>query len=137
MPQAHLPESALGKLGLEPQDIVPSTVEGPAIDRTQFRACKLTGMTGLATGGPSAQSATFKLEQSADGVGGWTDFGDALTAITADSSEQAQNFDLLGADKFIRVSCTVALTGGTSLLVAAALDLMGPQVGPTADPSST
>ncbi len=132
MPLAHIPEMTSGKFGIAPQSTVAATVNGSAVDRTQFRAAKLSGLAGAASGTPTTQSVIYKLQDSADGSTGWADFGTALADLDGDNEIANGNFDLAGAKKFVRAVATVAFTGGTSpeQLIGAVLILMGAQEDP-------
>ena len=130
----HDPAKALGTMGLEPQTQAAGTFDGPWMSRIGHESAKLTGIVGAAEGGPSAQSAIFFLEDATSIAGaGAAAFGAAVPAIIADDLADSVNLDLGGAREFVRGRCTIALTGGTGLPVAAVLTLMGTVSPPTAD----
>jgi hypothetical protein len=105
-----------GVSGVRPKAATAGTEKGPGVDRTNFRSCKLIGQTGAATGGPSSQSATHKLQHSDTDVdGNYVDFtGGAIAAHVADNQHSELNIDLSGAKQWIRAVAVVALSGGSS-----------------------
>jgi len=101
--------------GHSPADQVAGTINGAAIERTNFKSCKLHAACGAASGAPSAQSVDSKLQESADGSTGWADIaGAAVTQMTGDDEEQTVDVDLGSALNYIRVVTVVAFTGGTA-----------------------
>lgn len=101
--------------GIKPQSTTAATINGPAIDRVGKYSCVLQGSCGDATGSPSAQSVTHKLQHSADGSTGWTDLADAAAAaLTANDTAVEVDVDLSGALRYIRAVAVVAFTAGTS-----------------------
>lgn len=102
--------------GILPKAASSETINGASIDRLGYDSCVLHVLTGAATGSPSAQTADFKIQDSADG----TTFADvssetsAIDQITADNTDGELDLDLSGLRRYIRVVCVVALTGGTS-----------------------
>lgn len=76
--------------------------------------------TGAATGGPTAQSVTVKIQESADGSTGWTDVTDlaeveAATVVSdADNQVKTLAFYPTALKQYIRVVATTAFTGGTT-----------------------
>lgn len=109
----------LGAAGVLPQNSGAATVNGSAIDRGDYQSCVVHAMTGTATGSPSAQSHTFKLQDSPDGSTDWNDLTDVhgnvySTEITADETIADLDVKLGGAKKYIRVVATVAFTDGSS-----------------------
>lgn len=126
-------ELLLTVLGIIPASTVAATVNGPAIDRTGFLSCVLTGLAGAATGAPTTQSVIYKLQESVDGSTGWTDITDAaMAAITTDDTGDELDVNLAGAELFIRVVATVSFTGGTTpaQLIAATVALGGANKAP-------
>jgi hypothetical protein len=92
-----------------------ATITGPAIDRTGYGSCVLHHQCGDATGGPTTQTVSCKLQDSADGSTGWADVaGAAPAALTANNAAAEVDVDLSGARRYVRVVETVAFTGGTS-----------------------
>jgi len=87
---------------------------------TQAAGIYLTGnillSVGAASGEPTAQSVTLKLQESdaSDGSGMEDVTGATISALTADNAYSAKDFDLAGLKRYIRVVVTVALTAGTS-----------------------
>lgn len=101
--------------GIKTQAAAAGTVNGAAIDRVGRYSCVLQGSCGDATGSPSAQSVTHKLQHSADGSTGWADLDNAaLTAFTANDSAGEVDVDLSGALRYIRAVAVVAFTAGTT-----------------------
>jgi hypothetical protein len=118
------------EVGLKPINSAASaTNKGAAIDRLGFDSGVLHAMVGAAAGGPSAQSAIFKLQESDTTTDG--DFADvtgaSLAAMTADNASGYLDINLQGFKRYIRVVCTVALTSGSTptLPVAATITLGG------------
>lgn len=143
----HIGESVFTIGGIRPQDPVPGTINGAAVNRTTvanggvFLSGKLLLSVGAATGGPSAQTVDAKVQDSADGSTGWADLTDkdgnviAVTQITADDTDESQSFDLAKAKAFIRTVVVVTLTGGTTptIPVACTLALGGGETRPVAE----
>jgi hypothetical protein len=131
-----------GTPGIAPQSQSGAgTINGTGVDRLQaagsFSSCAIAGLTGAVSGSPTAQSATFKLQDSADN----STFADyvppglsaAPTLVLSAANAAGQvGIDLSGARQYVRVVCTVAFTGGSSptLLVGAGLILGGAQQEP-------
>ena len=102
-----------------------------------YRSLVLCAFTGAAAGGPTATSATYKMQTSADGTT-WTDAKDrdgatVSLAVTAASTAAELDVDLQevvpdGHDR-LRFVETVTLTGGTTptLLSGATLIFGGGQ----------
>lgn len=125
------------KVGLKPTNSAASaTNKGAAIDRVGFLSATMHAACGAAAGGPSAQSAIFKLQESdTDQDADFADIDDAaLAAMTADNGEGKLDINLQMRKKYIRVVCTVALTGGSTptLPVSACLILGGADTLPAA-----
>jgi hypothetical protein len=117
-------------VGLKPINSAASaTNKGDAIDRLGFNSAVMAAAVGAAAGGPSARSAIFKVQQSDTTTDG--DFvdvsGAALAAMTADNASGYLDLNIQGLKRYIRVVCTVALTGGTTptIPVAATIILGG------------
>ena len=120
-------------MGHPPEDSVPAVITGAAIERTNFKSCKLHGGCGAATGGPSAQTVDVKLTHSATSGGSYVDLPDAaITQLVADDTEDSVNVDLGGALNYIKVVTTITLTGGTTptIPVNTAIALGGSTVRP-------
>jgi len=108
-------------LGTVPEAASAGSVNGPAIDRLGYGSCELVVATGAATGTPTTTSVTSKLQHSDDGSTSWTDLTDgAGPTVAAASSIGSVGVDLAGAKRFVRVSRTVAFTGGTTPTVGVA-----------------
>ena len=119
--------------GIDPANASAGTTNGAAIDRRGFLSCVLHHAAGAATGAPSAQTADAKLQDSADGSGGWADLsGAAAVQLTADDAEDELDIDLSAAKEFIRVVSVVGFTDGTSpaIPVAATVVLGGSDTEP-------
>lgn len=121
-----------GAAGIKPQNSAAATVNGAAVDRLRYQSCVVVCMTGAATGSPTTQTLTFKVQDSADGTTGWADLEDVggtvySKVVSADDTVTDLDVKLGGARQYIRVVCTVAFTGGTTPRndVAAALVLAG------------
>lgn len=101
--------------GHSPIDSVAAVINGAAIERTDYKSCKLHAACGLASSTPTTQSVISKLQQSVDGSTGWTDVtGAATTDMTADDGDESVDVDLGGVENYIRVVTTIAFTGGTT-----------------------
>lgn len=110
-------------IGIEPQSSAAGTVNGGwhSLRSNRPLSCVIHGQTGQATGTPTTQSVTYKLQDAADDGSGSVDAGTAAdftggggTAITADSSDDEIDVDLKGARDYVRVVGTVAFTGGST-----------------------
>lgn len=114
-------------LGVAPQSSQAATVNGAAIDRAGYMGALVTGLTGTATGSPTTQSTTYKVQDSADGSTGWADYNTSATALTANDGVKEISVDLRGAKKYIRVVAVVAFTGGSTpaQLIGATVGLTG------------
>ncbi len=129
------------RVGTVPFADTGTVVNGTSVDRSAINtplSCQLVGAAGAATGSPSAQTADFKIQDSADDST-FADFSDkdgaaALTQLAADNASAVRNVDLSGARQFIRVVSTVVLTGGASPTwpVASFMEFGGGSVVPTA-----
>lgn len=130
-----------GTPGIAPQALAAATANGTGVDRVsaagEFASCCIAAVTGATSGTPTTETATFKLQDSADN----SSFADyvppglaaAPTLVLSAANTAGQlGIDLSGARQYVRVVCTNAFTGGSSptLLVAAALVLGGAQVDP-------
>lgn len=117
------------EVGLKPTNSAASaTNKGAAIDRLGFLSAVIACAIGSAAGSPSAISATYKLQESDTTTDGdFTDVsGAALAAMTANDSSGYIDANLQGLKRYIRVVCTVALTGGsTPTLPVAATVILG------------
>jgi len=118
------------EMGVVPVSSVAQTVDGPAYNRrgttgADSGASVVVHLSvGSATGGPSTQSVTAFLADSADGSTDWQGAG-SVTATLTNDDEQASgdNVNLVGFRKFIRASVTVAFTGGSSPEIPVAVTL--------------
>ena len=107
--------------GTVPAAPAAGTRTGAAIDRDGFDSCVLFVQAGAATGAPTTLSLTAKLTECATSGGSYTDVpGAAITAITAVSTSARVNVDLSGCLRYLKVSETVAFTGGTAPTLGAA-----------------
>lgn len=120
-----------GYKGVAPVSSAAATVNGGSIDRQGFMSAILSAITGVATGTPSTQTVTVKIQDSADGSTGWADYtpdvGSASFTITADGTFNDVNVNLRKAKRYIRAVIVVAFTGGSSpdQLVTALVQLAG------------
>lgn len=95
---------------------------GAAVDLEGQRSFKLVAHFAGTTGSPTTASATFALESSANGSTGWHAVndrdGNAVTlAVTAAQKVNSVDVDtqyFTVGDAYIRVTPTVAFTGGTA-----------------------
>jgi hypothetical protein len=120
--------------GFSPRASAGEVINGAAINRQDFQSCVLHARSGAVSGAPTAVTYDARLQESADGITGWTDIpGAAVEQITAADTEKHVNVNLAGVKPYIRVVGTVAFTGGTSptLNVAATVVLGGAVVKPT------
>ena len=121
------------KLGVVPAARSAGASNGTGFDKAGALSCKLVVLTGAATGTPTTQSATAKIQHSDDNST-FADYtppdGSASVAVTAVDSTGSVDVDLSGAKQYIRVVMTTAFTGGTTptLLSAAAVELAGKAV---------
>lgn len=121
------------KAGLAPISLAAGASNGGAIDRSGMQSAKLICSVGAATGSPSAQSVTTKLQDSATSGGTYVDYTDpdtgsvaACAAVIADDTAAEVNVNLKSAKQFIRTVETVAFTGGSSPeIVSAPLVILG------------
>ena len=104
-------------------------VTGSSVDRTDYLSGVLHLACGAASGAPTAQSVSAKIQHSDDGST-WADAGIATSALTANNSEVELDVNLAGLKKYVRVVVLVSFTGGTSpaIPVAATLVLGGARV---------
>ncbi|RJS14620.1 hypothetical protein DRW03_34655 [Corallococcus sp. H22C18031201] len=115
--------------GTVPAAVAAGIRNSVAVDRLGFDSCVLTASTGAASGTPTALSLAAKLQESADGQGGWTDLpGAAVEPLAAPNAVARVNVRLPTAKRYVRVVETVALTGGSSptLGVSSLIVLCGP-----------
>lgn len=117
--------------GISPQSTAAATVNGPAIDRQDFFSAVLAGITGAATGSPTAISVIYKLQDSADGSTGWVDFGGSVT-VDAVNEHGRVDVNLGSAKRYIRAVAVVSFTGGTTpqINIGAVVALGGAQIKP-------
>ncbi|QSQ17185.1 hypothetical protein [Myxococcus landrumensis] len=115
--------------GTVPAAVGAGTRNSAAVDRLGFDSCVLAASTGAATGTPSGMSLAAKLQESADGQGGWTDLpGASIESLTAPNGVARVNVRLSTAKRYVRVVEAVTLAGGTSPTLGASslLVLCGP-----------
>lgn len=109
--------------GTVPAAVGAGTRNGTGIDRTGYNSLKLHVQTGAVSGGPSDQTVSFKIQDSADNSS-FADYtppnGSAATAqITAANSSASVSVDLTSARKYVRVQEVTAFTGGTTPTIGA------------------
>ena len=110
--------------GHSPKNASSETINGAAIERTDFKSCKLHAACGAASGSPTAQAVDSKLQQSVTGSGAWTDItGAAVTQMIADDGEEFVDVDLGGVENYIRVVTVILLTAGTTPAIAVAAEV--------------
>ncbi len=120
--------------GFSPTASAGETINGAAIDRKDFQSCVLHARSGAVSGAPTTVTYDVRLQESADGVAGWTDIpGAAIAQIAAADTEKHVDVNLAGAKRYIRAVAVIAFTGGTAptLVVAATVALGGAVVKPT------
>jgi hypothetical protein len=108
------------------------TVNGATIDRVSHsmtQSCVMHTVLISDAGGPSAISVQSTLQHSPDGAN-WSNYepdgvnAAQASALTAVATENSLPVDLTLADRYIRVSTVVTLTGGTSPTAAVVADLI-------------
>lgn len=109
-------------VALAPQSTTAATVNGVAIDMKGFRSCVFTGISGLESGGPTAYSIVWKVQESTDGAT-FSDISGATATETGDIStnQEATEIDIeLEQDitdytyRYLRLVATVSFTGGVA-----------------------
>ena len=122
----NLGESAKVTAGIAPNTFAAGTLTPIVIDRFGFEDAIVHVKVGIATGTPTAQSVTLKL-QTGDAAGG-SDMadvaGDALAALTADNGEAELNLDLAGYKRYLQVLPTVSFTAGTTPKIPVAVTVV-------------
>jgi hypothetical protein len=113
-----------------------ASANGGDVDLWGYSGNAITILTGAFTG--TSPSATFKVESSATGVGGWVAVDDSeLDGVTGNASGFAvaaasvAMIGYIGSTRFIRVN--LVAVGGTStptVSVAAAVARIGPKSAP-------
>lgn len=108
---------------LAPASQVAGSRNGTAIDITDFRSGVLVVNLGAVSGTPTTTSVTYALQSNTDGGStGWAALkdqdGNGITlAVTAGGASQEKDFTLQYIPQdhlFVRVTETVAFTGGTA-----------------------
>jgi hypothetical protein len=118
-PNGNMSKTIYHEIGFRPSVCAnaTTTVNGVEIDTLGLNAdiC-LVARTGAASGSPSAQSATFKVQESDTSGSGYTDItGWTTAAITADSTSAKVDCPSAYIKKrYLRIVATVSLTGGSS-----------------------
>lgn len=106
------------KIGINPQDSAAGTVNGGAIDLLSFeQSDKAVALCqcGAASGTPTTQSVTFKLQHCDTSGGTYVDVTDGgADAMTADNSVDKIPFQPSALKRYVRLVSVVAFTGGTT-----------------------
>lgn len=100
---------------------------GIAVDRKGFLSAVIAAAIGEITGSPTEAKLSVKVEHSDTADGTFTNVEDTminpehasregiLSVVTVESEAVLQiNMDLLGCKRYIKVTPTIAFTGGTS-----------------------
>ena len=121
-----LGESAKVTAGIAPSTFVAGDLTPIVIDRFGFEDAIVHLKVGAATGTPTAQSVSLKV-QTGDAAGG-SDMadvtGDAIAALTADNAEAELDLDLAGYKRYLQVIPTVAFTAGTTPKIPVAVTVV-------------
>lgn len=129
-----LGESTKVVAGLNPVGLAAGSVNGLIIDRLGFDDAKVHLKVGAATGTPTAQGVSLKMQtgDASDGSDMADVANDTIAALTADNAEGSLNVDLSGYKRYLRVVATVTFTGGTTpaIPVSVAVALGGSNVIP-------
>jgi hypothetical protein len=92
-----------------------SAVDGIIIDRKGFYSAVFHCLIGDVTGTPSAQSAVFKVEEGdASDLSDASDVAGATITITTVDTAGEINLDLRSRKRYLRLTQTTTLTGGSS-----------------------
>lgn len=111
-----LGESAKVTAGIAPGVFAAGDLTPLVIDRFGFEDAIVHLKVGAATGTPTSQSVTLKVQTGniANGSDMADVTGDTITALTADGLEAELNLDLAGYKRYLQVVPTVAFTAGTT-----------------------
>lgn len=111
-----LGESTKVVAGIVPALFAAGALTPIVIDRLGFEDAIILLKVGAATGEPTAQGVSLKV-QTGDILAG-TDMADVtddtIAALTTDGAEAELDLDLAGYKRYLQVVPTVALTAGTS-----------------------
>lgn len=118
-----LGESTKTIAGLNPVALAAGSVNGLVIDRLGFEDAKVHLKVGAATGTPTTQGVSLKMQtgDASDGSDMVDVTGDTIAALTADNAEGRLNVDLSGYKRYLRAVATVTFTGGTSPAIPVAV----------------
>jgi len=118
-----LGESTKVLAGLNPVALAAGSVNGLVIDRLGFEDAKVHLKVGAATGSPTAQGVSLKMQagDASDGSDMADVSGDTIAALTTDNAEGNLNVDLSGYKRYLRVVATVTFTGGTTPAIPVAV----------------
>lgn len=128
-------EQAKTVVGLYPDDqVAAAAVNGVVIDRLGFNEAIVNLMVGAASGSPSAQGVSLKMQtgDQADGSDMADVSGATIAALDGNNETASLNFDLAECKRYIRAVVAVTFTGGTtpSIPVAVAVTLGGAETEP-------
>lgn len=117
-----LGESIKIAAGINPASLSAGSSNGLTIDRLGYLDAKVHLKAGAATGTPSAQGVSLKMQtgDASDGSDMADVAGDTIAALTANNAEANLNIDLSGYKRYLRVVATVTFTGGTTPAIPAA-----------------
>lgn len=119
---------------IRPQAASAGTVSGVAFDRCtagdqEYYSGVLTLTVGATAGAPSSFTVDLSLEHSDSSGSGYAAVSPAVavTQVTAASTTVSVSFNAKGLKRYIRGSCVVAFSGGTSptVLVSGVLTMGG------------
>lgn len=116
-----------------------ATVNGGAIDLVSrglgnFKSGMIVNAINAIGGSPTDFTMTTTLQESADGSTGWTDVAGTELATTGDAATVEQLSFALDqvSQRYVRIECVVAFTGGSSPNVdGAALLVLGEAQNPS------
>ena len=103
-----------------------TSVNGSSVDTQGYNNAFVQCDVGAASGSPTAQSVTYKVQESSDNST-FTDISGAVTsAITANNKSAQINLIGLGLNiaRYIRVVATISFTGGTTPAIPVASSVL-------------
>jgi len=101
-------------MSVKPQNQTGSAnVSGTAVDRTGQYSMRLHAMCGAASGSPTAQSHTVKIQESSDNST-FTDVSGASVTLDADDESLTLDIDLSGYKQYVRAVLVTSFTGGST-----------------------
>ncbi len=111
---------------IAPATLAAGSKNGTIIDRYGFYDGIVHLAVGTATGSPTAQGVSLKMQSGneADGNDMIDVAGDVLAALTANNTESELNLDLNPYGRYLRVVPAVTFTGGTSPTIPVAVTIV-------------